>query len=88
MNAVQKIKAAAAKLNPDEQVEVFRWWVESDIFKQRQLESLKREIAIGIEDLEHGRYQRYTDANVMQLAEDVGRSGRERLTQNGKKPKA
>jgi len=88
MNAVQKIKAAAAKLNPDEQVEVFRWWVESDAFKQRQLESLKREIAIGIEDLEHGRYQTYTDANVMQLAEDVGRSGMERLAKNGKNPKA
>jgi hypothetical protein len=88
MNAVQKIKAAAAKLNPDEQVEVFRWWVESDTFKQRQLASLKREIAIGIEDLEHGRYQSYTDANVMQLAEAVGRSGRERLMHNGKKPKA
>jgi hypothetical protein len=79
MNTVQKIKAAAAKLNPDEQLEVFRWWVGSDVFKQRQLASLKRAIAIGIEDLEHGRYQTYTDANLMQLAEDIGRSGRERM---------
>jgi hypothetical protein len=88
MNAVQKIKAAAAKLNPDEQVELFRWWVESDVFKQRHLASLKREIAIGIEDLEHGRYQTYDDASVMRLAEEVGRSGRERLTQGRKNPKA
>jgi hypothetical protein len=88
MNAVQKVKAAAAKLDPDEQVELFRWWVESDVFKQRHLASLKRDIAIGIEDLEGGRYQSYDDAGVMRLAEDVGRSGRERLTKSRKDPKA
>jgi hypothetical protein len=42
MKAVEKIKAAAAELNPDEQVELFRWWVESDTFKTRQLATLKR----------------------------------------------
>jgi hypothetical protein len=77
VNAVEKIKAAAAKLNPDEQVELFRWWVESDTFKQRHLAALKREVALGVDDLERGKYQTYNDANVMQLAEDVGRSGRE-----------
>ena len=79
MSAVEKIKAAAAELNPDDQVELFRWWVESDTFKQRQLAALKRDIAIGIEQLEDGRYRTYDDHNVMQLAEDVGRSGRARL---------
>ncbi|MFO1512596.1 MAG: hypothetical protein U1F83_06745 [Verrucomicrobiota bacterium] len=88
MSAVEKIKVAAAELNPDEQVELFRWWVESDTFKQRHLAALKREVAIGVEDLERGRYQTYTDANVMQLAEDVGRSGRERLAKTRKDPKA
>jgi len=88
MTAVEKIKAAAAELNPDEQVELFRWWVESDAFKQRHLAALKREVAIGVEDLERGRYQTYTDANVMQLAEDVGRVGRARLTKTRKNPKA
>ena len=88
MSAVEKIKAAAAELNPDEQVELFRWWVESDAFKQRHLTALKREVAIGVEDLERGRYQTYSDANVMQLAEDVGQSGRERLAKTRKNPKA
>ena len=88
MSAVEKIKLAAAELNPDELVELFRWWIESDAFKQRHLAALKREVAIGVEDLERGRYQTYTDANVMQLAEDVGRSGRERLTKTRKDPKA
>jgi hypothetical protein len=88
MSAVEKIKAAAAKLNPDEQAELFRWWVESDMFKQRHLAALKREIAIGVDDLERGQHQTYNDANVMQLAEDVGRSGRVRLTKTRKDPKA
>jgi hypothetical protein len=87
MNAIQKIKAAAAKLNPDEQVEFFRWWVESDTFKQRHLAALQREIVAGIEDFDRGRYQTYNDANVMQLAEEVNRSGRERLTKTRKTPK-
>lgn len=88
MSAVEKIKAAAAKLNPEEQVELFRWWVESDTFKQRHLAALKREVARGINDLEREKYQTYNDANVMQLAEDVGRSGRERLVKTRKNPKA
>ena len=79
MSAIEKIKLAAAELNPDEQYDLFRWWTESDAFRQRQLAALKRDIAIGIDDLKHGRYQTYSDANVMQLAEDIGRTGRERL---------
>src|SRR6266545_3919683 len=80
MSAVEKIKAAAAELDPEEEYELFRWWVESDAFKQRQLAALKQDITVGIEDLERGRYQTYTDANVMRLAEDIGRSGRAHLT--------
>lgn len=83
MSAVEKIKAAAAELDPDEQVELFRWWVESDAFKQRQLAVLKRDLATGIEQLDRGRYRTYDDTNVMQLAEDVARSGRERLNRTG-----
>ncbi len=88
MNTVEKIKAAAAKLKPDEQVELFRWWVGSETFKQRQLAALKRDIAMGIEQLEDGRYRTYNDNNVMQLAEEVGRLGRVRLAKPRKNPKA
>ena len=88
MSAVEKIKAAAAELGPDEQVELFRWWVESDTFKQRHLAALKRDVAVGIEQLEDGRYRTYDDNNVMQLAEDVRRSGRARLTRTRKSGKA
>lgn len=88
MSAVEQIKAAAAELGPDEQYELFRWWVGSDSFKQRQLATLKQDIAIGLEDLQHGRYQTYADTDVMQLAEDIGRSGREQLAKNRKNPAA
>ena len=83
MSVLEKVKAAAAKLDPDEQVELFRWWVESDAFKTRQLAALKRDLAVGIDQLDNGRYQTYDDANVMQLAEDFGRAGRARLKKHG-----
>jgi hypothetical protein len=79
MSAVEKIKLAAAELDADEQYELFRGWVESDSFKQRQLAALKMEIARGLDDLAQGRCETYSDADVMRLAEDVGRAGRERL---------
>jgi hypothetical protein len=83
MSGVEKIKQAAEELGPDEQYELFRWWIGSDAFRQRQLATLKRDIAAGIASLDSGRYQTYDDANVMQLAEDIGRGGRERLKNSG-----
>jgi len=88
MTALEKIKAETARLEPDEQVELFRWWVASDTFKQRQLAALKREIAVGIEQLDQGRYQSYDAGNAMALAGEIGRSGRERLKLARKPPKA
>ena len=51
---------------------------------ETKLAALKREIAAGIDDLDHGRFRTYTDANVTQLADDIGRTGRIRL--NGLRP--
>jgi hypothetical protein len=83
MSAVEKIKLAAAGLDPDEQYELFRWWTGSDAFRQRQLAALKYDITSGLDDLDGGRYQTYSEVNIMQLAEDVGRTGRERLKKPG-----
>lgn len=85
MSTVEKIKADAARLNPDEQYELFRWWIESEGFRQRQLASLKQAIASGIDDLESGRYREYSDSNLLQLAEEVGQTGRKRLAKGPKK---
>jgi hypothetical protein len=84
MSAVEKIKLATAELTPDEQYELFRWWTGSPAFRERHLAALKRDIALGIEQLDSGRYETYNDANVMQLAEDVRRTGREQKKQGGK----
>jgi hypothetical protein len=85
VSTVEKIKAAAAKLKPEEQFELFRWWVESDAFKKRQLAALKRDIAVGIEQLESGRYRTFDDGNLMQLAEEIKQWGREQLKNKRKK---
>jgi hypothetical protein len=83
MRKMDEIKAAAAKLDPEEQYELFQWWVGTKAFKARQLAALKRDMAAGIEQLDDGRYQTYNDTNLMQLAEEVGRTGRERLKKRG-----
>jgi hypothetical protein len=54
--------------------------------KARQLAALKRELAVGMGQLDHGRYRAYDDTNVMQLAEEVGKSGREKLNAGRKNP--
>jgi hypothetical protein len=65
VSTLEEIKTAAAALNAEEQVELFRWWTQSDAFKVRQLAALKRELALGIERLEHGRYRTFNDTNVI-----------------------
>lgn len=42
--------------------------------------ALKKAIVSGIENLDSGRFQTYTDASLMRLADDIGRSGRNRLS--------
>lgn len=85
---MEKIKAEASKLNSDEQYDLFRWWIESDGFKQKQLAALKRDIAGGIEDLENGRYEQVnSESDTMRLAEEIGRRGREHLAANRRSEK-
>lgn len=81
MTALEKVKNATSQLDLEDQLELFRWWSESDVFKRHQLAALKRDLAVGLEDLDSGRYQTYSEADVMHLAEDIGRAGRERLKQ-------
>ena len=88
MSTLEEIKAAAAALNPEEQVELFRWWTQTDIFKARQLNALKRDIAVGIKQLEHGQYRVLDDANLMRFAEEVGTSCRQRLKSKQRQPPA
>lgn len=53
--------------------------LEPDSFKQRQLAALKRDIAIGIKQLNDERFRTYDASNVMLLAENIGQAGRKRI---------
>ena len=79
MTVLEKVKAAAAKLDPDEQFDLFRWWITTDAFKDRQVAALKQDLQAGLDQLADGRYQTYNDSSLLQLAEDIGHMGRERL---------
>jgi hypothetical protein len=46
---------------------------------EKKLAALKREIALGIDDLENGRFQIFTEANLKRLADEICQSGRRRL---------
>jgi len=87
MSTLEEIKAATARLNPDDQAELFEWWVQSETFKARQLAALKRDLTIGTEQLEQGAFRTYDDSTVMQLAEEVAQSGKARLKSSPKNPK-
>jgi hypothetical protein len=74
MSKLEEIKAATAALNPEDQMELFNWWIQTETFKTRQLAALRRALAVGLEQLEQGRYRTYDDSSVIQLAGEVGRA--------------
>jgi hypothetical protein len=86
VKTLEEIKAAAAELSPEDQFELFRWWTQSDAFKSRQLEALQRELALGIDDLENGRHTSYQAYELRELADEIGRAGRERQQKPSRKP--
>jgi len=57
MSKLDEIKAATAALKPEDQMELFSWWIQTDTFKTRQLAALKRDLAVGLEQLDQGRYR-------------------------------
>jgi hypothetical protein len=87
MRTVEDIKVAAAALSSDEQQELFEWWIQTPTFRDGHLQSLKRLLDSGLDHLRGGQYEAYDDANIMRLAEEVGKTGRKRLEHARKKPK-
>jgi prevent-host-death family protein len=55
--------------------------VESEL-KTLKLETLRREIAIGIEQLENGKYTEYDEESLSTFFEDIKTRGRKKLEQN------
>lgn len=81
MSAWEKVKAAVAELEPEDQFDLFRWWFESPVFQQQRLAALKGALAEGFGDLANGRYEPYDQTSINQLATEVQCSGRARLSQ-------
>ncbi len=47
-----------------------------------KLEALRRDIAVGIEQLENGQYTEYDEESLSALSEDIKARGRKRLATN------
>src|SRR6266702_2105832 len=55
-----------------------------DALRQCRLEELRREIQIGLEQLDRGEYTVYDDKSLKGLAEEIKAEGRRRLAQREK----
>lgn len=60
---------------------------EQDMLRQAKLEQLRREIDIGIEQIERGQYKVYEAGKLHLMAEDVIAEGRRRLESRHNHPK-
>ncbi len=81
MSTVEEIKAAAASLKPEEQFELYKWLTESKMLRQRQLEALQKDIAIGLDQMEQGQYRVYDEHSLNSLADEIKSKGRKRLAE-------
>jgi hypothetical protein len=79
VSKLEEVKAATSRLDPDDQYALFKWWTGSEVFKNRQLASLKSDISEGIAQFEEGRYRTYDNESLLRLAEEIGQEGRKRL---------
>ena len=79
MSTVEEIKAAAEKLTPDQQYELFQWWTHSEAFRTRQLQALKADLAACLQQLERGEATSYEEASLLALGDEIWSSGRKRL---------
>jgi antitoxin ParD1/3/4 len=53
---------------------------EQDEVRQLRLKELRKEIAVGIEDIEQGRYTEYDEAGLEGLVEEVKNEGRNKMS--------
>ena len=65
--------------------EALRLLEERDRLREMRLEELRREIAVGLEQLDRGEYAEYDEKSLAELFERIGTEGRKRLGQRKKK---
>lgn len=79
MSTVAEIKAAAAELSVDDQLELFQWLAHSDALRKRRIEDLKREVQIGIDQINSGQYTTYDSDSLAEMLKDISERGRREL---------
>jgi hypothetical protein len=54
MNRIAEIKNALGGLSPREPRELFRWFAEREDFREQQIEDLRSDLAVGLEQADRG----------------------------------
>jgi len=83
-------KVASGLYNSASEVvrEALRLLNEHDRFRQRRLAEVRKEIAIGIKQLDRGEYAEDDERGLRGLVEDISRRGRQKLAQVRRKRRA
>jgi hypothetical protein len=80
MSTLEKIKADAATLPPDELYELAKWIEQSDAVRTMQRAALVRDIEVGIADIENGRFTECkNDEELRAFMEGIKARGRAKL---------
>jgi len=66
--------------------DALRLFQEQLLLRERKLEALRRDVQIGLQDLEDGEYDEYDAEDIQSLAAEVNARGRERLRALEKEP--
>ena len=84
-----KQKVASGLYNSASEVirEALRRLDEHDRVREIRIEELRKQVAVGIAQLDRGEYTEYDEDSLKQMFEDVKIRGRERLAEERKKSK-
>lgn len=87
LEALVQEKVASGRYSSASEVvrEALRLLEERDRLREARLSELRRDIAVGIDQLERGQATEHDDASLATLAEDIKANGRKRLGERKKR---
>ena len=84
----QKVESGQYLCESEVILEALRLLRERDELDRIRLEALRKEIAIGIEQLERGEYTEYDEVSLKAMFEQLRSKARQKLTEQGKNSQA